>query len=223
MADKTALKDSPAREETLAVQDPGLRKVELDLDDAPFLKEKEEEPQPPAVAETGKEPAPAEAAPPPPSKKKKLLLLGGAALGLLLLGGAAAWWFFLRTPPPPPPAEIKPEVIVVPSQPAAPSQPQEHVKDLAPFVIPRETPEGTRFLVCKFSAIGKSPHMSREIDQKLISLRDALYYYLDSKDNAYLLNSANVAAIKKDLVGILNDYLTQGHIDDILFESYLNE
>ena len=30
-------------------------------------------------------------------------------------------------------------------------------------------------------------------------------------------------AIKQDLTSVLNDYLTHGKIEDILFESYLNE
>ena len=54
-------------------------------------------------------------------------------------------------------------------------------------------------------------------------MRDALYFYLSSKSDEFLLNPANTATIKKDLSGVLNDYLTQGRIDDILFESYLNE
>ena len=57
----------------------------------------------------------------------------------------------------------------------------------------------------------------------MIALRDALYFYLSSKSNDYLLNPSNAVTIKKDLTGILNDYLAQGRIDDVLFESYLNE
>ena len=111
---------------------------------------------------------------------------------------------------------------MVPSAKTPTAQP-DSVKELAPFVIPRQTPTGARFLICKFSTVSQSPRVGMEIDHKLIPLRDALYYYLSSKSDEFLLNPANTATIKKDLSGVLNDYLTQGRIDDILFESYLNE
>lgn len=221
MAAKQDLKEAPVKDEMqVAVsQDTSLRKVELDLDDAPFLVDQES--PPPAQ----KEEAPLQVvdeAPAPSKKKKLLIIIGAAALALLLVAGAAIWWFVLRTPPPPPPDPIKPEVIVVPT-PTTPTAQPDNVKELAPFVIPRQTAKGARFLICKFSTVSQSPRVGMEIDQKLIPLRDALYYYLSSKPDEFLLDPANVATIKKDLGGVLNDYMTQGRIDDILFESYLNE
>lgn len=220
MANKTNVKDAPARDEMQISlgSDPALAKVELDLDDAPFLKD-EQESAPPAVQDGKK--LPAEGPPDPQAtKKKKILVLGAAAaILLLLLVGAAAWWFFMRTPPPPP-LEIKPEVIVVPSKPVD-APPADYVKELAPFVIPHKTNNMTRFLVCKFSTISKSPRVSGEMDHKMISLRDALFFYLCGKGDGYLLDPNNAVNIKKDLTNILNDYLSSGRIDDILFESYL--
>ena len=87
MAEKQDLKDAPVKDElqVAASQDTSLRKVELDLDDAPFLVE--QAPPPPAkteeaplqVAEEGAE---------PPKKKKKLLIIAAAA-GLLEAGDQA--------------------------------------------------------------------------------------------------------------------------------------
>lgn len=221
MAEKQTTKEASAKDEMQidVGQETGLRKVELDLDDAPFLKEQE------APLPEAKEDAPLQvtAEAPAPSKKKKLLLIAGAAALLVLLAGAAAlWWFVLRTPPPPPPEPIKPDVVVVPSAKTPGGRP-EMVKELAPFVIPRQTAQGARFLICKFSTVSKSPRVGMEIDHKLITLRDALYFYLTSKTDEYLLEPANAPTIKKDLREVLNNYLTQGRIDDILFESYLNE
>lgn len=229
MAEQQEVKEAPPREElSVAVggQD-AVRKVELDLDDAPFLKEDE----PPAPAEASKEPAAKkesaapEDAPAATTKKKKLLLLAAVAGVILLLAAAAVWWFVLRTPPPspPPPAPVEPEVIVVPGAPAASTAPAESVKELAAFVIPRQSPQGTRFLVCKFSTLSKDPAIDAEIDHKLIPLRDALYYYLSSKPDEFLLNPGNAAKVKQDLAGVVNDYITHGKIEDVLFESYLNE
>ena len=220
MAEKQDLKEAPAKDELQVAVSPdtSLRKVELDLDDAPFLTEQES--PPPAK----KEDAPLQvAADAPPNKKKKLILIAGAAALVVVLAAAAAvWWFVLRTPPPPPPEPVKPEVIVVPT-PKTPTAKPDSVKELAPFVIPRQTAKGARFLICKFSTVSQSPRVGMEIDQKLIPLRDALYYYLSSKPDAFLLDPASAPTIKKDLSGVLNDYLTQGRIEDILFESYLNE
>ena len=220
MAEKQDLKEAPAKDELQVAVSPdtSLRKVELDLDDAPFLKEQE---SPPPAKKDDTTLQVAEDSP-APNKKKKLIIIAAAALVVVLIAAAAVWWFVLRTPPPPPPEPVKPEVIVVPT-PKTPTATPDSVKELAPFVIPRQTAKGARFLTCKFSTVSKSPRVGMEIDQKLIPLRDALYYYLSSKPDAFLLDPANGPTIKKDLGGVLNDYLTQGRIEDILFESYLNE
>ncbi|MDE6735203.1 MAG: flagellar basal body-associated FliL family protein [Desulfovibrio sp.] len=201
-----------------------LKKVELDLDDAPFLEE--EKPAAPPVPrgdDATAAPDEADAGAGKGKRKKKLLILAAAGGVILLVAAAAVWWFMFRTPPPPPPEPPKPDVVVVPSAPAAQSTP-DIVKEFAPFVVPSHQPEdGTRFLVCKFSAIIKDPAVGREMDQRMLSLRDAIYYYLRSKDNAFLMDAHNGPQIKSDLLGVLNDYMAQGKIEDILFESYLNQ
>ncbi|WP_291448379.1 flagellar basal body-associated protein FliL [Desulfovibrio sp.] len=223
MADETELKTAPPKDEMQVTLGPSLgqTKVELDLDDAPFLQPTEDDL--PAEQEDNLPAAPEDqAAAQSRQRKKKLLLAAGAGVGLLLILGAAVWWFFLRTPPPAPEA-LKPEVIVVPSKPAVKVKP-DYVKEFAPFLVPRNDGKGgARFLVCKFSAVSKDAALSKEMDQKMISLRDAMYYYLRSKSSEYLMDPRNGPAIKKDLTSVLNDYLTQGKIEDILFESYLNE
>lgn len=200
-----------------------LKKVELDLDDAPFLQADE----PPAVPATRADDLPESSDDAPADvgkgRRKKFLILGAAAGVMLLVVVAAVWWFVFRTPPPPPPEAPKPEVVVVPTMPPAQSSP-DIVKEFEPFVVPtQEAQGGARFLVCKFSAIIKDPGVGREIDQSLLSLRDAIYYYLRSKDNAFLMDAHNGPQIKSDLLGVLNDYMAQGQIEDILFESYLSQ
>lgn len=223
MADESDLKEAPVRDEVQVTLSPdaGLSKVELDLDDAPFLVDESDEPAQPDDGAPPAVPQEAETAS-APSKKKKLLMLAGGGLLLLLALGAAAWWFFLRVPAPAPEAP-KPEVIVVPSKSATTAKP-EYVKEFAPFLVERPDGKGgSRFLTCKFSTLTKVPNLDKEMDQKMLSLRDALYYYLRSKDNDFLLAPENVQTIKKDLTSVLNNYLTQGQIEDVLFESYLSE
>lgn len=192
------------------------RKVELDLDDAPFLQV--EEPPPPAVEEHD--------TPPPPEenkgKRKKLFIFGGAFLGALIAGGAAVWWFFFRGAPPPPPTTPDPEVVVVPSR-QTPSGPQDIVHEFAVFVVPvNDDPSQTHFLICKFAAITQDAEVDQEMGRQQIPLRDAVYYYLRGKDANWLQDAHNYDAIKKDLMAVFNDYLSRGKLEDIVFESYLS-
>ena len=197
-----------------------VKKVELDLDDAPFLQTEEKTPAKPDVPEDLADRSEDDEK---RKRKKKLILLGSAiGAGILLIVAAAVWWFFFRTPPPPPIAAPEPEVIVVPSAPA-PVGDQEIVREFAPFIVPTQDPNGkTGFLICRFSAISKDQAVNQEVQQQLLPLRDAIYYYLRSKDNSFLLDARNAPEIRKDLLSVFNDYLTQGKVEDIVFESYLS-
>lgn len=224
MADETGLKQEDDSLDLLisSTSEPPapVKKVELDLDDAPFLQADEKAPVVASHEDAVPEPAEDEAAA-KARKRKKLLIIGGAAL-VLIIAAVAVWWFFFRTPPPAGPEPLKPEVVVVPRA-AAPAVNQEIVREFAPFVVPVREADGKQsFLVCKFSAITKDQSLNREIDQQRIALRDAIYYYLRSKDNPFLLDARNAPKIKQDLLSVFNDYLTQGKLEDILFESYLS-
>lgn len=198
-------------------------KVTLDIDDAPFLRE-EEPPAPKestelvldnsAVAEVDDE------ATLKKKKKKKLIIMGGAAL--LLLVAVVVWWFVLRTPPPKI-VPLEPEIIRVPSPPTD-AKPAEFIINFAPYWI--ELPDGKGgviFLVCKFAAVTKSEALTQEAQNKMLTLRDAVYYYLKNKTYQFLIDPASVPTIKKDLASVLSGYLAGGQIDDMLFESYLGK
>lgn len=196
------------------------RKVELDLDDAPFL-QTEEKSTPPANIPEDLPDADEESAK-RAKRKKKILIFGGAGAALLLICGIGAWFFFGGSPPPPPVMVSRPEVVVVPTLPVGPEQ-NEMVREFEPFIVPSTDTDGnTRFLVCKFSAITSDANVSQEVQQQLVPLRDAIYYYLRGKENAFLLDARNGDRIRQDLLSVFNDYLTRGKLDDIVFESYLN-
>lgn len=196
-----------------------VKKVELDLDDAPFLQADEKQPSP---EEDKDNLPPVDDAADAAKKRKKRLILIGIAAGLLIIIFLAVWWFFFRTPPPPPPEAPKPDVIVVPSTPAN-AEPGDIVREFAPFVVPVQDSQGkTNFLVCKFSAITQDPKVNQEMQQRIVPLRDAIYFYLRGKNSDFLLDARNGADIKKDLISVFNDYLSQGKLEDIVFESYLS-
>jgi flagellar FliL protein len=204
----------------------GLPKVQLDIDDAPFLREREVEAPPPPPKDDKAE-APQDVSLPPPDdkaarRKKKLLIIGAAVLVLLLGGGGGGslWWFVLRTPP-------APQVVVVPSTPQD-SAPPDFLVPLAPFWL--ELPGDTQrdkdkifFLVCKFTAISKSEGILQETQNKVIVIRDALYFYLKNKSYQFLTDPGNTQAIKNDLTSVINGYLATGKVDDVLFERYLTK
>jgi len=208
-----------------------LPKVQLDIDDAPFLREPEPEAPPPAPSpKDDKADAPLEVPSPPADdkaarKKKKLIIIGAATLLLLLAGGGGAlWWFVLRIPPPPPPT---PQVVVVPTAPKV-TAPTEFFIPIAPFWLelsstaPRNQ-DKIFFLVCKFTAISKSEAVIQESQNKVTVIRDALYFYLKNKNYEFLTDPGNTQTIKNDLTSVINGYLTSGKVEDMLFERYLTK
>ena len=196
-------------------------KVALDIDDAPFLRE-EPEPLPATKSEMALQPSAAKGDEAARKKKKKLMIAGAVLLLLLAAGGAALWWFKLRTPPVPPPT-VEPEIIKVPSASKA-IKPAEFVVDFAPFWVELSDEKGgVVFLVCKFAAITGSETLMRETQNKMTTLRDAVYYYLKNKPYQFLLDPDNAVTIKQDLNSVLSGYLGGGKIDDMLFESYLGK
>ncbi len=207
-------------------------KVSLDLDDAPFMEEPPAEEEKPAAkddaAKGGDAAAPEGGEEKPKKSKKKLFIIAGAAVALLVIL-AVVYFLFLRgdggeeAPPPPPPEPPKPEIVVVPSKPKVVVKP-DIVKELEPFIVPHAEPTGgARFLYCKFAFVSKDPLLGQEVDSKLVSLRDSIFFYLKSKSTDYLMDARNATTIKKELRGVVSDYLTRSKLDDVLLDSYLNE
>lgn len=196
------------------------KKVELDLDDAPFLQT--EDKNLPAASHEDVVPEDPEAeAERARKRKRKMMIIAGVCVALLLCAALAVWWFFFRKAPAVD-AGLEPEVIVVPSVPKDVA-PDEYVRSFAQFTIPVYDANGkAEFLVCKFSALTKDVKVNQEMEQQQIALRDAIYFYLRSKNKDFLLDATNAKQIKDDLMSVFNDYLTQGQLEDILFESYLS-
>ncbi|MDR1778016.1 MAG: flagellar basal body-associated FliL family protein [Desulfovibrio sp.] len=227
MAEESRVKESPTADNVQVAEHSDLiqKKVQLDLGDAPFLQDGVPQ-DPPARGKESRESSlpEMEDAQQQPEKggKKKLLVLAGGGVALLVAVLGAVWWFFLRTPPPPP-ETVKPDVVVVPTK-QAPQASPDYTRDFSPFLVYHaDSRGGGRFLVCKFATLTKAPNLNSEMEYKMLSLRDAIYYYLHSKTPEYLTNPGNAPTIKKDLTAVINNYLTQGQIEDILFESYLSE
>ncbi len=194
-------------------------KVALDLEGADFLEdeiEEEKQDTSPALQEETEE---KEEDQEKPKSKKKILII--ALVLILALGGAALWWFVLRTPPPPP---VEPEIIIVPKASMVPPPPTDHIISFEPYWIPLPDGKGGEvFLVCKFAIVTDDEKLQLETQNKMILLRDAVYYYLVNKPYHFLIDPSNVATIKKDLSSVFSGYLISGQIEDMLFEGYIEK
>lgn len=211
------------------------QKVELDLDDAPFLEDIEEEAaaEPEVFAETQAEEL-AIALPKGESpfakflKDKRIFRLGILLLLLALLSLTTVKFILPRFEfKSVEKAEIKPvEPEVAPAPEPAPPPVEPEVKEftigLEPFWIEKVDSKGqVRFLHIKFAFTSLSPALEDEVKLKSLLLRDAIYYYLKNKDFAFLADTTRMEELKADLVSVLNQYLGNDQLETIYVEKYL--
>lgn len=219
--DKAQIDGAPLSVEAFAGKT--AAKVALDIEDAPFLAEKEE----PKLAESAKEETPErdtaaeDAARAAALRRRKQLIVFGL-LGLLAFIIAVALWFFvLRDVPDQGPPDPSATVIVVPS-PASIVGPTEIPVAFEDFWVPQKDSAGAlRFLRVHFSTQVTEEKFAREIKDKTLTLRDAVYYYLRNKPLEFMLEPTNLPVIKQDIADILNGYLTSGKVEDLYFENFL--
>ena len=207
----------------------GARKVELDLDDAPFLKEeknetKPDEPAKPAEGELAM-PESEETAPESFIKKllkRKKLLIGAGAGFVLLIAGLVVLLLLGREEPP---KEAEPETHAAEqAEPSSPVEvkPGEVLIHWEPFWVEYTGQEGeTRFLICELSSPTTDPELKAEADLKTLAIRDAIYYYLSHKPLTFLSEQNNADVLKEDLLGVINGYLTRGQLTKLYIENYL--
>lgn len=210
------------------------QKVELDLDDAPFLDDPEEEAE--AQAEVFAEAQAEELTIAPPKKEsalerllkdKRLRRLSLLVLLLALLGLTTVKFILPRMEFK---TEEKAEVTPIeeprpePEAPPAPAEPEvtEYTIDLDPFWIEKVDSKGqVHFLHIEFAFTSLSPALENEVRLKSLLLRDAIYYYLKNKDFVFLADTKNMESLKEDLVSVLNQYLGNDQLETIYVEKYL--
>jgi flagellar FliL protein len=218
--------DSESGEETQssAPDNKAARKVELDLDDAPFLEDEDEEDDLPE--EEPEELDSLEEAPVEKKSKTKLLIFIGIGVIILLLGAILVKLFLFDSPPPP---EKKPaveeKVEEIPTQappPPPPEEPGVTLLRMEPFWIEQKDGDNhTRFLIARFAMTTTDERVVAEYGRKTLILRDAVYFYLKNKDLQFLADKKNADKLKKDLLMVINQYIVAGEFEKILFEEYL--
>jgi flagellar FliL protein len=226
LAEAAAPQPEGAASADTSADDAELQKVELDLDDAPFLLDDEEELEledepPPVVAleEVAETPEPG-----PSLLRNKWVLAGAGALLLLLLAGGS-YVFFMPSYEPELTEGMTHETIE--EEPVAelppPEPPKvEHTITMDPFWVETTDTKGkVRFLHFKFAFVSLKPDLEEEVRQKSPVLRDAVYYYLNNKDYGFLADTKNIETLKGDIVSVLNQYLGNDQLKDIYVEKYL--
>ena len=237
---ETPDQDIPEPEEELHLdtseleENKATEKVELDLDDAPFLEEEEEEEK--EVEETeDAEPSPSVELDTQPEKeeqiqdtpfwKKKWFLI---LLILIIILVAGAIYYFVFTPQTTSEPESQPEVVEEkqpsppePPPPPPPPPPEEIVIPFEPFWVEIKFKDQTKFLYCKFQFSTTNDKLPWEIKRKKIILRDAIYYYLKNKDFKFLNSEKNGKRLKKNILTVVNQYLNNGQLEKMLIEKYV--
>ena len=210
------------------------QKVELDLDDAPFLEDvEEEEAEPEVFAETQAEELaitlPKDASPFAKFLKDKRIFRLGILLLLLALLSLTTVKFILprfefKSAEKAEIKPVEPEIAPEPKPASPPVEPEvkEFTIGLEPFWIEKVDSKGqVRFLHIKFAFTSLSPALEDEVKLKSLLLRDAIYYYLKNKDFAFLADTTRMEELKADLVSVLNQYLGNDQLETIYVEKYL--
>lgn len=213
---KAQLDDSEASKAT--------QKVDLDLDDAPFLEDEDEEEEIPL--EEDETPLFDESDDEPGFDFKALLRnkLFLAALGVILLLIVVIVILLLRepeAPPPPPPAPVE-KTTPETTEPEAVEETPEILIRLDPFLIEQRDEENViRFLEVRVVVSTEDDGLARQFKQETYAVRNALFYYLKNKDLEFLSDKDNSEKLKSELLAIINQYMGFGQFDTLFFEQYL--
>jgi flagellar FliL protein len=211
---KAVLDDSEASKAT--------QKVDLDLDDAPFLEDEEEEEE---VAFTEEETPLLEEPKPARSFDIKALLANKfvlIALGVILLLIVIIIVLLLREPeaPPLPPPPV--ETVAQPTEEKAVEESPDILIRLDPFLIEQRDKDNViRFLEVRVILSTQDDGLARQFKQETFTVRNAIFYYLKNKDLQFLSDKENSEKLKQELLAIVNQYMGFGQFDTLLFEQYL--
>lgn len=222
--DKRATADESAKNADIQIDTSevsrGTQKVELDLEDAPFLEEEEEvQPEPTKLDE----PAPLlepEAKPSLFAQKKKLIIIAAAVLLLIAAAVTVKLLFFKgdKTAHPAPAHQAENQTSA--NATAAPELPELQVR-LDSFWVEQKQGDQVRFLIVRILLTTTDKGVPRDYQQKLLPIRNAIFYYLKNKDVQFLSDEQNAERLKAELLLVINQYIADGKFDHLMFEEYV--
>jgi len=202
----------------------GAQKVELDLEDAPFLEEEEEvKPETPKPkADIGLE-QPKEEKKPLFAGRKKLIIIGAAALLVLVAAALAVKFLFFKgksSPPPDKAEQSAPKESAPAAEAPAPEKPEFQVH-MDPFWVEQKSGDDVRFLIVRILLGTREEGIAKEFQAKIMPARNAIFYYLKNKDVQFLADEDNAEKLRHELLLVINQYVTDGKFETLLFEEYV--
>ncbi len=235
--ENTPQQESDPEDQKVAVDDQEVsessvksnQKVELDLDDAPFLEWDEDEEEEESaeekkeVAESGEEEAEDK------ERKESLLVrikrrwwMFAAAAALLMVSAVVAILFVTLQE-----EEQKKLPQVVEQEQSKESgknkSEQGEQVSLQPFWVEYDAENDYQYfhLGIDLNVNGSKP--AWELEKKGPVIRDALYYFLKNKDIEELSDKNSIKDLKKEILTIVNNNLSNGKANQVLIQKYLVE
>ncbi|MGL4721813.1 MAG: flagellar basal body-associated FliL family protein [Desulfovibrionaceae bacterium] len=100
---------------------------------------------------------------------------------------------------------------------------EEQIVEWKPFWIDKSTDNNTTFFTIKFTTRTRSSGVLEESREKEHLIRDAIYFYLQkvNTDDLDKNTSEHLGKIKKDILNIINSFLTTGTFPEIGVENIL--
>jgi len=199
------------------------QKVDLDLDDAPFLEDEEEVKPVPQKPKEAVSLSADEAETPAPRDRKKLIIIAAAALVLLVLLGVGAKFLFFKGKPAPvaeKPTTAAPQDNGTEAA-AKPELPEVQLR-LEPFWVEQKGEgEEVRFLIARILLATHEPSVAKDFESRMLQGRNAIYYYLKNKDVQFLTDEKNAEQLRSELLMVVNQYVSDGKFETLLFEEYV--
>jgi flagellar protein FliL len=96
-----------------------------------------------------------------------------------------------------------------------------HLVSFEPFYIEQQGADGLRFLQCRFAFPAGSAEVERELLTNRLLIRDGLFFYLTRREPAFLTQEEETVSLKRDLLTVINQYLTTGQLDEVLIDEYV--
>lgn len=196
-----------------------VQKVELDLDDALFLQLEESTPAPPpekplpsieaelVLAEAGTFQVP---------MWKKIWFLGIVVLLFMSLSGVIAFILLRPTPEAPVLDFVRTEED---TSPLASTHPERQFS-LKPFMVEIKQKNTINFLTYAFAIPYTNSTFHRELEEKTLLLRDAVYQYLTSSDLKLPDDPDSIAQVKQQTIALVNNIMETGQISSLYIAEY---
>ena len=95
--------------------------------------------------------------------------------------------------------------------------------DLGEFTVNLADPSGKRYFKGQLSVgyDSSEKNLATEINNNMVIVRDAVIFYLKTKEAEFVNNSQNIEQIKEEIKESINKELLQGKVLDVRFNSVI--